>query len=138
MATPKQQRSAAETGDEERAIRAMIEAWIAATNAGDFAKVQELMADDVVFMTPGQAPFGKELFEANARKLANVRIHAEADVRELTVLGDWAWCQTHLTVTVTPPDAPPEIRTGYALSILNKVPKRGWVIARDANLLTAA
>ena len=126
------------TADDERAIRALIEAWIAATNAGDLAKVRSLMADDVVFLVPGQAPFGAEAFDARASDLAKVRVHAEADVREVAVLGDWAWCQTHLTVTMTPPDAPPKLRKGYALSILRKHPQLGWLVARDANLLAPA
>jgi len=126
------------TADDERAIRALIDAWIGATNAGDLAKVRSLMADDVVFMVPGKAPFGAEAFETTARGLENTRIHAEADVREVAVLGDWAWCQTHLTVTMTPPDAPPNVRNGYALSILYKHPQRGWIVARDANLIAPA
>lgn len=124
--------------DDERAIHELIEAWIAATNAGDLAKVRSLMADDVVFMVPGRAPFGAEAFDTAARGLENVRIHAEADVREVAVIGDWAWCQTQLTVTLTPADAPPKLRKGYALSILRKHPQRGWVIARDANMLAPA
>jgi len=124
--------------DDDRAIRALIDAWIAATNAGELAKVRSLMTDDVVFLVPGQAPFGAEAFEARAQNLDNVRVHAEADVREVSVLGDWAWCQTHLTVTVTPPDAAPKRRKGYALSILRKHPQLGWLIARDANMLAPA
>ena len=124
-----------DTDDDERAIRALIDAWIAATNTGDLAKVRSLMADDVVFLVPGQAPFGAEAFETRTKDLDSVHVHAYADVREVSVLGDWAWCQTLLTVTMTPPDAPPTLRKGYALSILRKHPQLGWLVARDANLL---
>jgi ketosteroid isomerase-like protein len=52
-------------------------------------------------------------------------------------MGDWAYCWNHLSVTVTPLEAGlPQRRTGYTLTILQKKPDGGWVIARDANMLT--
>ena len=48
----------AEPDDDERAIRDLVETWMRATNAGDFHAVLELMADDVLFLTPGKEPFG--------------------------------------------------------------------------------
>ena len=42
--------------DDEREIRALIENWLTASKAGDVASVLELMTEDVIFMTPGQAP----------------------------------------------------------------------------------
>ena len=50
--------------DDERAIRDLVDAWMAASKAGDVAKVLSLMTDDVVFMVPGREPFGKEAFAA--------------------------------------------------------------------------
>jgi uncharacterized protein (TIGR02246 family) len=50
--------------DDERAIRVVVAKWMAATKAGDLATVLSLMTDDVVFMVPGQEPFGKEAFSA--------------------------------------------------------------------------
>lgn len=51
----------------EKAIRALVETWFAATRAGDAANLLSLMADDVIFMVPGQHPFGKEQFAAQRR-----------------------------------------------------------------------
>lgn len=35
-----------------------------ASKAGDIATTLSLMTDDVIFMVPGQEPFGKEAFSA--------------------------------------------------------------------------
>ena len=123
------------TSDDERAIRALIATWLEASMANDLKKVLTLMTDDVVFLVPGREPFGKEEFAAGARALKDVKMEAKGDVKEVRVLGDWAWCRTHLALTLTPPDGKKVRRAGYTLTILHKEP-RGWAIARDANLLT--
>jgi uncharacterized protein (TIGR02246 family) len=123
--------------DDERAIRNLVEKWIAATKAGDLETVLSLMADDVIFMVPGQKPFGKEAFAAASRKFKNVRFEGRSDIQEIQVLGDWAYLRNHLEVTMTPPDGgTPVRRSGYTLSILRKNADGQWVLVRDANLLT--
>jgi uncharacterized protein (TIGR02246 family) len=120
----------------ERAIRGVIEKWMATSKAGDLPTVLSLMADDVIFMVPGREPFGKEAFAANSRQMKDVRVEGTADILELHVLGEWAWCRTRLVITITPPHGTPATRSGYTLTIFRKQPD-GWVIARDANLLMA-
>ena len=122
--------------DDERAIRQLVSTWMAASQAGDSETVLSLMADDVVFMVAGQEPFGKEKFAAAARGMQNVRMEGTSDIRELTVLGDWAYLRNHLVVTVTPPGGQPVRRAGYTLTILRKTPAGQWLLARDANLMT--
>ena len=61
-----------------------------------------------------------------------------SDIRELQVLGDWAYLRAYLQVTMTPPSGAPLRRTGYTLTILRKQPDGRWLLARDANLLTTA
>ena len=122
--------------DDERAIRQLVSTWMAATQAGDTETVLSLMADDVVFMVVGQEPFGKAAFAAAARGMQNVRMEGTSDIRELTVLGDWAYLRNHLVVTVTPPGGQPVRRAGYTLTILRKTPAGQWLLARDANLMT--
>ena len=122
--------------DDELAIRGLVETWIAATQLGDIPKVLSLMADDVVFMTPGQEPFGKAEFAANSQKTKNVRVTATSDIKEITVVGDWAWLRNHLVVTMTPPNGSTTRRSGYTLTLLRRKTDGAWVIARDANLLT--
>jgi uncharacterized protein (TIGR02246 family) len=122
--------------EDERAIRQLVSTWMAASQAGDTETVLSLMADDVVFMVPGQEPFGKAAFAAAARGMQNVRMEGTSDIRELTVLGDWAYLRNHLTVTMTPPGGQPVRRAGYTLTILRKTPAGQWLLARDANLMT--
>ncbi|HYR85420.1 MAG TPA: SgcJ/EcaC family oxidoreductase [Terriglobia bacterium] len=122
--------------DDERAIRELVDKWLAASKADDVETVLTLMADDVVFMVPGREPFGKEVFAANARAMKNVVVEGESEIRELQILGNWAWMRNQLKVTMTPPGGKPMRRSGYTLTILRKNPDGRWVIARDANLLT--
>jgi uncharacterized protein (TIGR02246 family) len=42
---------------DERQIREVHSIWIDAVNTGDLARLLTVMADDVVFLNPGQAPF---------------------------------------------------------------------------------
>jgi uncharacterized protein (TIGR02246 family) len=44
--------------EDERAIRELVDTWLAASKAGEVSKVLCLMSDDVVFMVPGQKPLG--------------------------------------------------------------------------------
>jgi uncharacterized protein (TIGR02246 family) len=124
--------------DDERAIHDLVAKWMAASQAGDTPTVLSLMTDDVVFMVPGREPFGKEAFAAASASMRDVRIEGTSDIRELQVLGDWAYLRSHLQVTVTPPGGNSVRRTGYTLTILRKQADGRWLLARDANLLTAA
>ena len=124
--------------DDERAIRDLVATWLQASRAGDVAGVLDLMTDDVVFMVPGREPFGKEAFAAAAQGLRTVRMEGTSDIRELQVLGDWAYLRNYLTVTVTPPGGAPMRRAGWTLTILRKGADGRWRLARDANLLSEA
>ena len=122
--------------DDERAIRELVATWMTASQAGDIATVLGLIADDVIFMVPGREPFGKEAFAAASQSMKNVRFEGSYDIREINVLGDWAYLRNHLTVSITPPGGEPMRHAGYTLSILRKEPSGKWVLARDANLAT--
>jgi uncharacterized protein (TIGR02246 family) len=121
---------------DERAIRELVTKWMVASEAGDLDTVLGLMTDDVVFMVPGRAPFGKDVFADAARRMKDVRMQGTTDIKEIEVLGDWAWVRNHITVTMTPPGGVPVKRSGYTLTILKKQPDGRWLLARDANLLT--
>lgn len=122
--------------DDERAIRDLVETWMEASKAGDTATVLSLMADDVVFMVPGHEPFGKEAFAAASAGQSEFRIDGRGEIRELQVLGDWAWLCSHLDITMIPPVGQPVRRAGWTLTILHKQPDGHWLLTRDANLLT--
>jgi uncharacterized protein (TIGR02246 family) len=121
--------------DDVRAIRNLIERWMKASKAGDTAAVLKMMTDDVIFMTCGREPFGKQEFAATASAMSDMKIDGSVEVKEVSVTGDWAWARTHLTVIVTMPDGKETRRSGYALSILTRDMDGRWLIARDANLL---
>ncbi|MDE1184536.1 SgcJ/EcaC family oxidoreductase [Paraburkholderia sp.] len=124
--------------DDERAIRALVDTWMSATQAGDYTAVLGLMADDVVFLVPGQAPFGKAAFAASVEMQKAYRIDAKGEIQELQILGDWAFMRNALDITITPPHgAGPSMRhTGHTLTILRKETDGRWLLARDANMVT--
>ena len=121
--------------DDERAIRDLVQTWMAASKAGDTAKVLGLMADDVVFMVPGREPFGKEAFAVAAQGHQQFTMDGTSDIRELKVLGDWAYLRNFIDLAIAPKNGGrPMKRSGYTLTILRK--ERGrWLLARDANLM---
>jgi len=123
--------------DDVRAIRNLIDRWMKASKAGDTAAVLSMMTDDVVFMTCGREPFGKEEFASTSAAMKDMKIDGTAEVRELAITGDWAWARTHISVSVTMPDGKEMRRSGCTLTILTKDMDGRWLIARDANLLRA-
>jgi uncharacterized protein (TIGR02246 family) len=122
--------------EDERAIRELVATWMSASRAGDTETVLGLIADDAQFMVVGQEPFGKDAFRAAAQPQKDMAIEGTSDIREIKVLGDWAFMRNYLTVTVTPPGAAPIRRAGWTLTILRKTDAGKWVLARDANLMT--
>ena len=123
--------------EDERAIREVVDTWMAASTAGDMATVLSLMADDAVFLTPGKEPFGKKEFAASGPEQAKYRVDGKSDIREVRVSGDWGFAWSHLDITITPADGSvPTRRSGYTLTVFQRLPNDRWVLARDANLLT--
>lgn len=125
---------------DEQSIRSLFAEWQTASEEGDVERLSRLMSDDVVFLRPGQPPMrGRDSFLAAFREgMKQYRIESEGSIKELHVADDVAWCWTHLSVTVTPlKDGLSMRRSGNTLTILHKQPDHGWVIVRDANMLTS-
>ena len=122
--------------DDERAIRELVDRWMEASRRGDTAAVLELMTDDVVFMTPGREPFGKQEFRATADAMRDVEMDGRAEVREIEVIGDWAWIRNRIDLTLMPAGGEPLRRSGYTLTVLKKCEDGRWRLFRDANLVT--
>jgi uncharacterized protein (TIGR02246 family) len=122
--------------DDERAIRELVDTWMAASRAGDTEAMLELMTDDAMFMVPGREPFGKEAFRAASESMRGVRIDGRSDVQEIDVLGDWAWIRNRIDLTATRPGEEPVRRSGYTLTILRKCADGRWRLFRDANLVS--
>jgi ketosteroid isomerase-like protein len=95
------------------------------------------MAEDVVFLTPGNPPMrGREAFAAASRAMpANVRSEGTSEIQEIQVNGAYRW--TKLTVNITPHDGgDPKRRTGHTLSILPRNIDGNRELYRDSNLLS--
>ena len=122
---------------DENAIRELIDTWLRASKAGDSEVVLSLMAEDVVFLQPGQPPMrGRAGFAAAQKAISDVDIDASSEIQEIRILGDWAYCWNRLTVVVSPRNGGAPIkRAGDVLSLLQKQSGR-WVIVRDANMLS--
>lgn len=125
---------------DEGEIRRLVATWMAATKSGDLETVLGLMTEDAVFLVAGRPPMiGKAAYAAAARTQAAhgaPKFEGTSDIREIRVLGDWAYMWTDLTVVVTPGAGKPVRRAGQTLTILRKE-KGEWLLARDANLLSA-
>ena len=87
--------------DDERAIRELVETWMEASRRGDTATVLDLMTDDVLFTTTGREAFGKNAFREQSEAMGDVQMDGRAEVREIEVLGEWAWVRNHIDLTVT-------------------------------------
>lgn len=123
--------------DEDR-IRALVDTWQAATQAGDVDSVLNLMTDDAVFLVPGRAPMGKTDFTELSRvppSAPRPAFESASEIMEIEVSGDMAYLWSRLSVRVTPPDADAPIeRAGHTLTVFRRVDGQ-WRLARDANLL---
>lgn len=123
------------TQDERQAIRDMVQRWLEASKKGDSATLMNLMASDVIFITPGKEPFGKEAFEGGQDQMKDTKMEAEIDIKEIEVAGPWAWMRSFLKVTFTPAGGNPSKMSGHILTVLQKQPDGRWVIKRDANFV---
>ena len=85
---------------DEREIRTVHSSWIDAVNTGDLARLLTLLAEDVVFLTPGQAPVGREGFSSNfmtAHK--QMQICCTSGLEEVVVVGEVASAKPGRTVS---------------------------------------
>ena len=129
------------TNDQDKEkIREVVATWMRATAEGDLETVLSLIAEDAVFLIPGQPPMrGREAFATALRSgLGQVHIEGKSDIQEIHVAGNYAFCWNQLSLTVTPlQGGPAQRRTGPTLSVFRKEPDGRWILFRDANMLTA-
>ena len=125
------------TSDQD-AVRAAHVAWIAAVNARDLDALLATMTDDVVFLNPGAAPFGRDGFgprflEGHQRH----EIRCTSELQEIEVAGDIAFTRCHDSLSVAPRDgSPPLAMAGDRLTIYKRQADGRWLLARDAITLT--
>jgi uncharacterized protein (TIGR02246 family) len=124
-------------GPDERALREVHTTWIDAVNAGDIVRLLSLMADDVMFLNPGRAPFGRDGFPAGfSAAHQQSRIRCISDLEEVVVAGVVAYtlCRDSLSVTPRAGGAATQL-AGHRITIYRKQPDGRWLLARDANTL---
>jgi len=121
--------------NDKQAIRDMVQTWLEASKKGDSPTLMKLMADDVIFITPGREPFGREAFADGQEQMKDVTMEADIDIKEIEVAGPWAWMRSFLKVTFTPATGDPSKLAGHILTVLHKQADGRWVIKRDANFV---
>lgn len=124
------------TSDEQQ-IRDLIATWMEASRRGETDRVLELMDEDVVFLGAGRpAMRGRAEFAAASRGTSGMSIDGGADVQEIHVSGDLAYCWNQLTVVVRAGDGTiVRNMAGPVLSVMRKGQDGRWRIFRDANML---
>lgn len=122
---------------EDRAIREVHRAWMAAVNAGDADTLGRLMTEDARFLTPGQEPVDRQAFPAGflAAHQAS-RIRCVSELQEVTVVGPVAYTLSRDALTVAPwSDGNPVELAGHRITVYRKQPDGRWLLARDAHTL---
>jgi uncharacterized protein (TIGR02246 family) len=125
---------------DEQAIRELHAAWIDAVNGGDPACLLSLMADDVVFLNPGQAPLGRDGFPAGFLAAHHQsRINCISELQDVVVVGDVAYTLSRDSLSVSPRTTGDAAQlTGHRMTVYRKQPDGRWLLARDAHTLAPA
>jgi uncharacterized protein (TIGR02246 family) len=126
---------------DEQSIRRHMALWQSANAAGDVDPVLGLMADDIVFLVPGQPPMkGRSSFERGLRALLTQhRIESTGEVQEVEVSGNLAYCWINLNVRIVHFQAATQrsAREAHYPFLVNRQMAPGsWRM--DANLLSPA
>jgi uncharacterized protein (TIGR02246 family) len=125
-------------GPDEREIREVHSTWISAVNAGDLGRLLSLMADDVVFLNPLKAPFGREGFSANfSAAHQRVRVRCSSELEEVAVIGEVAYTRSRDALSVAPRAGGEATQfAGHRITVYRKQPDGRWLLARDAHTLS--
>src|SRR5215831_5249336 len=125
-------------GPDERAIREMHTTWIHAVNAGDLVCLHSLMADDVVFLNPGQAPVGRDGFSPGfSAAHQQARINCISELEDVVVVGEVAYTLSRDSLSVTPRAVGDAMQlAGHRITVYRKQPDGRWLLARDAHTLS--
>jgi uncharacterized protein (TIGR02246 family) len=125
-------------GPDEQKIREVHSTWIDAVNAGDLVRLLTLMADDVVFLNPGQAPFGRDGFSTSfSTAHKQFRIGCISEIEEVVVVGEVAYTRSRDALSVIPRAVGEAMQlAGHRITVYRKQPDGRWLLARDAHTLS--
>jgi uncharacterized protein (TIGR02246 family) len=123
---------------DEKEIRTVHSNWIDAVNAGDLARLLTLVGEDVVFLTPGKAPFGRDGFSSNFTAAhQHMRICCSSELEEVVVVGEVAYTRSRDALTVTPRAGGKAARfAGYRVTVYRKQRDGRWLLSRDVHTLS--
>ena len=127
--------------DATQEIMSAMDQWRRLTARGDLEGLLALTTDDVVFLTPGNPPIGRQEFAEGFRQVsAKARIESSQNVREIRVSGDLAYAWSEVSVVLTPKDGTGQQwkNSGHVLTVFHRSAAGTWLLARDANLMTGA
>ena len=125
-------------GPDEQAIREVHTSWIVAVNEGDLARLLILMADDVVFLNPGQAPAGRDGFSSGfSGAHQQARINCISELEDVVVVGEVAYTLSRDSLSVTPRAGGEAMQlAGHRITVYRRQPDGRWLLARDAHTLS--
>ena len=125
-------------GPDERAIREVHSTWIDAVNASDLVCLLSLMAEDVVFLNPGQAPIGRDGFSPGfSAAHQQARINCISELEDVVVVGEVAYTLSRDSLSVTSRACGEAMQfAGHRLTVYRKQPDGRWLLARDAHTLS--
>ena len=122
---------------DEQSIREVHAIWIDAVNAGDLETLLSLMAEDVVFLNPGEAAFGKDRFcEGFRAGHEKFELVCRSEPHEVVVVGDLAYSVSEDSLELTSrEDGANRQLSGDRLTIYRKQKDGRWLLARDEHTL---
>jgi len=127
------------TSQDDRAIRELTEHWLAAERAQDIGALIEHVTDDVVFLMPtGRSVSGKAAVRALFETFfAAFTTEHTAVIKEVQVVGDWAFSWGEEVTVLKPVAGGPAVRLqGFGFSILRRGGDSRWRFARGINNLS--
>ena len=121
----------------DRDIHQLHATWIDAVNAGDLLRLLPLMADDVVFLGPGQSLVGRDGFsETFSSANQQLRVSCSSELEEVVVVGEVAYTRSRDALSVTPRAGGESTQlAGHRITVYRKQPDGRWLLARDAHTL---
>ena len=122
---------------DERNIRTVHSLWIDAVNAGDLTRLLTLVAEDVVFLAPGEAPFGRERFSSNFTAAhQQMQICCTSELQEIMVVGEFAYTRSGDALSVTPRAGGRAAQfAGHRMTVYRKQRDGRWLLSRDVHTL---
>jgi uncharacterized protein (TIGR02246 family) len=96
------------------------------------------MADDVLFLSPGLAPVGRDGFSPGfSAAHQQAQIHCVSELEDVVVVGEVAYTLSRDSLSVIPRAGAEAVRlAGHRITVYRKQSDGRWLLARDAHTLS--